>query len=505
MYDLVVIGGGSGGLHAARLAAQVGARVALIERARPGGARRSGACVPSKGLVQAARLVRQIREAGSFGIKTETPRVDFAAVLERIRAVGEQTAAGDSDEALKSQGIDVLHGVASFSAYDTVLLDGRRRVEGQRFLIATGSRPGHPAIPGLREAGCLESSNLWALAQIPESLTVLGGGAYALEFAQVFARFGSKVTVLTGDDRVLPGEDPEVGGQVACMLTGEGVAIRRLAEVEKVEVRGDQKVCIGRDRQSGERFEVASAAILYSGNRLANVEDLNLEAVGVHGDPEHGIEVDDLLQTHAVRVYAVGDVLLRNQYAHVAEREAEVAFQNAVLRRRQKMDYGNLPRATFLDPEVASVGISEAHARAENLDHRVFRASYADLDRARIEGRTQGFAKVITSGSGKILGATILGEDASLVLGQLVVAMDGGLGLADLAETTQVYPTYGRLVRDLAVQARATRLERGFRAAALKFLYGFQPRGGDGPSPDAGEASAQAEADAQAPATGHGH
>ena len=177
-----------------------------------------------------------------------------------------------------------------------------------------------------------------------------------------------------------------------------------------------------------------------------------------------------------MRVFAIGDVLQRNQYTHVAEREAEVAFQNAVLRKRKKMDYGNLPWATFLDPEVATVGISEAQAISSGLDHRVFRASYADLDRARIDGRTEGFAKVVATPAGKVLGATILGEEASLVLQQFVLAMDSGLGLGDLAGTTQIYPTYARIVRNLADQYQATRLDRGFRAAALKLFYGFQPR-----------------------------
>ena len=203
-----------------------------------------------------------------------------------------------------------------------------------------------------------------------------------MEFAQVFSRLGSKVTVLTGDDRVLSCEDPEISGHVACMLTGEGITIKRRATVKKVELRGDQKVCIYHDAESGETTEVSSVAILGASARLANVEDLNLESLGIHADPEHGIEVDELLQTHAIRVYAIGDVLKRHQYAHAAEAEAEVAFQNAVLRRRRKMDYANLPWATFLDPEVATVGISEARAKANELEHRVFRVNYADIDRA---------------------------------------------------------------------------------------------------------------------------
>ena len=511
MYDLVVIGGGPGGLHAATLAARMGARVALIDKSRPAGEGRFEACVPSKGLVQAARLVRQIRKAGEIGIQAGLPHVDFPQVLSRLRGVIAAGAAGDSDEALRARGIDVHHGAASFEAYDTVLVDGGTRVEGSRFIVATGSRPARPSITGLAEAGYLDSTSLWSLLRVPDSLIIIGAGPIGLEFAQVFARFGSKVTVLTDQERVLPREDLEVSGQVACMLMGEGIDIKRRAAIEKVEARGDQKVCVFRDGGTGEQAEAAASEILYAAGRLANVGGLNLEALGVHVSPERGIEVDDQLQTHASRIFAIGDVLQRFQYTHVAEREAEVAFQNAVLRKRKKMDYDNLPWATFLDPEVATVGITEAQARSTDLDHRVFRASYADIDRARIDGRTEGFAKVVASPAGKVLGATILGEEASLVLQQFVLAMDQGLGLGDLAATTQIYPTYARIVRSLTDQFQANRLAGGLKAAALKFFYGFQPRTGpvngasDSEGAVSGDPHGQAETEALSSPASHGH
>jgi pyruvate/2-oxoglutarate dehydrogenase complex dihydrolipoamide dehydrogenase (E3) component len=475
MYDLVVIGGGSGGLHAARAAARVGARIALIDKERQEGQSRFDPCMPSKSLVEVAKLARQIRGAGEYGIEVQPPRLDFAAVMDRVRRVTVATAAANSDEALGALGIEVIRGTASFDAYDTVLVSGRP-VVGNRFIIATGSRPSRPEIPGLADTAYLDSATIWSLSQVPESMIILGGGPVAMEFAQVFARFGSRVSVLTDQDRVLPREDPEVSGHVACMLTGEGVTIKRKATLEKVETRDGRKVVVFRDGETGERAEASGAEILCVTGRLAKVEGLNLESVGIHADPAHGIVVDELLQTHAIRVLAIGDVLLGNQYTHSAQREAEVAAENAVLRRRVKMDYSKIPWATFLDPEVATVGISEAQARAEEIEHRVCRASYAENDRARIDGRTEGFVKVVASPSGKILGATVLGKEAGLVLQQFVLAMEARIGLGDLAEATQIYPTYACIVRDLAGRFRANRLERGFHASALRFFYGFQPR-----------------------------
>ena len=476
MYDLVVIGGGSGGRCVAKAAARVGARVALVEKSRPAGVPSCDLSVPTVGLVHAARLLNRISGARTFGLDVGPAQVDFPAVMSRIRGLAESSATDRSDEVLCGQGIDVFHGSASFDAYDTVLVDGKSRVEGSRFVIATGSRPAHPTIPGLAEAGFVDVSNVWSLTKVPASLVVLGSGPIAIEFAQVFSRFGSKVTVLTDQPSVLPREDIEVSGTVACMLTGEGISFKQGVSIEQVDRRGDQKTCIIKDPSTGGVAEVSAAEIFCAAGRLANVENLNLEAVGVHADPEHGIEVDDMLQTHSMRIYAIGDVLLRDQYTHVVEREAEVAFQNAVLRRRKKMDYSNLPWATFVDPEVATVGISEAKAKAQTLDYRVYRASYETLERARIAGRTEGFAKVVASPAGKILGATILGEEASLVLQQLVLAMESGLTLGDLAAASQIHPTYARVIRDLANQFQSTRMERGFVQTALRFFLGFQPR-----------------------------
>jgi len=506
MYDLVVIGGGSGGLSVATAAAKVGAKVALIEKDRLGGEATFAAGVPSKGLTHAARLVRQIGSAGQFGLRTGPIEVDFAAVIARVRAVGEEFARGESAEVLKAKGVEVIHGSAAFEAYDTVQVDGTTRVPGQRFVIATGSRPAVPAVPGLAEAGYLDNRTLWSLSKLPESVIVIGSEPVGLEFAQSFARFGAKVTVLTSSPRLLSEDDSEASDLVTQLLTAEGLTIKTGVEVTKVEVRDGKKVCKFQDPASGATGEAAGSEILLASGRLANVEGLNLEAVGLHADAEHGIEVDDYLQTHATRVYAIGDVLHRHPYAHFAECEAAIAFQNAVLRIRKKMDYSGIPWATFLDPEVASVGITHAQAEEERRPVRVYRVAFAEIDRARIDGRTEGFAKVVATSTGKILGATVVGEDASMILQEFVLAMKKGLGLNDIAAAVPIYPTYAGVARHLASQFRESRLGNTYVKSALRLFYGFIPRvvAGNGTAESKPETTSEPESHALAP-HGHGH
>jgi pyruvate/2-oxoglutarate dehydrogenase complex dihydrolipoamide dehydrogenase (E3) component len=506
MYDLVVIGGGSGGLSVATAAAKVGAKVALIEKDRLGGEATFAACVPSRGLTQAARLVHQFGSAGRFGLRTGPVEVDFAAVLARVRAVGEEFARGESAEVLAAKGIEVIHGSAAFEAYDTVKVDGTTRVPGQRFVIATGSRPAVPAIPGLAEAGYLDNHTLWSLTKLPESLIIIGAEPVGLEIAQCLARFGAKVTVLSPSPRILPEDDAEASELVTQLLTAEGLTIKTGVEVTKVEVQDGKKVCKFQDPATGASGVAAGSEILLAARRLANVEDLNLEAVGLHGDAEHGIEVDDYLQTHSTRIYAIGDVLHRHAYAHFAECEAAVAFQNAVLRIRKRMDYSGIPWATFLDPEVASVGVTQAKADEERRPVRAYRVSFGAIDRARIDGRVEGFAKVVATPAGRILGATVVGQDASMIVQEFVLAMKKGLGLNDIAAAVPIYPTYAGVAHQLASQFREGRLVNSYVKSALRLFYGFIPRGvaGNGTAESKPETPSEPEPHAVA-AHGHGH
>jgi pyruvate/2-oxoglutarate dehydrogenase complex dihydrolipoamide dehydrogenase (E3) component len=504
MYDLVVLGGGSGGLNVATAAARVGAKVALIEKYRLGGECTHTACVPSKALIKAANLAHTIRTAGDYGLRIGAPEVDFAAVMARVRRVVAGFAGSDSGKSLQAKGIDVYRGSPAFEAYDTVVLDGRERISGHRFVIATGSRPAVPEVPGLESAGFLDNGTIWDLHERPRALVVIGAGPVGLEFGQAFARLGTPVTILSDGPHILPAEDPEVADRVQAYLAGEGIAFHLGAEVTGVSVRDGQTVIALRGPADGATHEVACSHILVATGRLANVEGLNLEAVGIHADPRHGIEVDDHLQTRAPHVYAIGDVLGRFQFTHAAEREAAVAFQNAVLRLPKRIDYAAVPWATFTDPEVATVGRLTGFDASEEV--RVFRAEYDELDRARIDGRTHGFAKLVASPSGKIRGVTIVGDEAATVLQEFVLAIEHGLTLNDLASTVHTYPTYSGLVRKLANQFTATRLEGGLVQTALRLFYGFRPRAGtDGPSASPSESPGEAEPVGHSSSEGHGH
>jgi pyruvate/2-oxoglutarate dehydrogenase complex dihydrolipoamide dehydrogenase (E3) component len=239
--------------------------------------------------------------------------------------------------------------------------------------------------------------------------------------------------------------------------------------------------------------------------RLANVEGLNLDAVGIHADPEHGIEVDDYLQTRSSRILAIGDVLQTHQFTHAAEREAAIAFQNAVLRLPKKMDYTALPWTTFMDPEVARVGLTESEARAQHPEVRVFRAECSDVDRARIDGQTAGFGKLVATPAGKILGVSIVGPEAALVLQEFVLAMEHGLTLKDIAATIHPYPTYSGMARRLANEFLATRIDASFVQKALRWFRGYQPRTGTEGDPAVSGAHVNEDAQALSHANGHGH
>jgi pyruvate/2-oxoglutarate dehydrogenase complex dihydrolipoamide dehydrogenase (E3) component len=505
MYDLVVIGGGPGGLSVARAGARLGARVALVEKRALGGECTHTACVPSKALLEAARLAHKIRGAGGYGLRVAGPEVDFAAVMGRVRGVVTEFGGSGTGDSLRARGIDVFLGTPTFEAYDTVVIDGQTRLNAQRFVIATGSRPAVPAIAGLADVGYLDNNSIWSLDTLPPELIILGAGPTGIEFAQAFARLGSKVSVVCDSTDILPSEDPEVSVRVQALLAAEGIEFRTGVALTGVARRDGRIVCTMKGPGGGAPGEVSGTHLLVAAGRLANVEGLNLEGVGIHADPVHGIEVDDFLQTHSSRIYAIGDVLQKHDFTHSAEREAAIVVQNALLRIPRKIDYSALPWATFTDPEVATVGLTEAAARAQHPEVRVLRAELSEADRARIEGHTDGLAKVMVIPSGKILGATIISPEAALVLQEFVLAMEHGLTLQDIAETVHPYPTYAGLARRLANAFLASRQEASPVQRALRWFRGYQVRTGSEEAVTATAPAPAGQANGHEHGHGHGH
>jgi len=494
MYDLVVLGGGGGGLGAAKAAARIGARVALVEKFKLGGECTHVACIPSKALIRAGKVAREARDAAEFGVKLGKPEIDFAAVMGRVRDIVAQAAGSGTGEGLQAQGIDVFAASPRFESYDTVVLNTGERLVARRFIIATGSSPAVPPIPGLAGSGYLDNRSIWEIEDRPESLAFLGAGPVGIELAQAFARLGVPVTVIADVPQILPNEDPEVAALVARSLEADGVRFVLGVEVNEVRRGGDRRV-IHYSGPSGSG-QVEAAELFVATGRKPNVDGLDLEAAGVHFDPAKGIDVDASLQTRNPRIYAIGDVIGHHLWTHAAGREGQVAFRNAVLRIPTKIDYAAVPWSTYTDPEVATVGLLEAKAREAEPEVWAFRVEYSELIRAKIDGRDEGFAKVLVTPSGRILGATIVGYAASEVLQEIVAAMENGLSMAALAATTHPFPSYTLLVESLADRYRKAREEGSFVRGAVRWLYGYNKgRDEDGASPAESE-HAQAHAPA---------
>ena len=444
--NLVVIGAGAGGLVSAYVAAAVKAEVTLVEGRRMGGDCLNTGCVPSKALIRSARLARQLRDAAALGLKDVQGEVDFAAVMQRVQRVIRDIAPHDSVERYTSLGVEVLQGHARITSPWTVdvrLHDGGTRTLTTRsIVIAAGAAPVVPPIPGLAEAGCLTSETLWGLTQLPKRLLVLGGGPIGCELAQAFARLGSQVTQVEMAPRLLGREDPEVSDLVAAALRDDGVAVLTGHEAVRVEAVDGEKRLVARNALG--EVVVGFDQLLCAVGRSPRLSGYGLEALGIAPTPGQPIETDAWLRTRVPNVYAVGDVAGPFQFTHAAAHQAWHAAVNALFGRfrRFRVDHRVIPRATFTDPEVARVGLSETEAREQGIAVEVTRYGIDDLDRAIVDGTAHGFVKVLTApGTDRILGVTLVGEHAGDLLAEYVLAMKHGLGLNRILGTVHAYPT----------------------------------------------------------------
>jgi pyruvate/2-oxoglutarate dehydrogenase complex dihydrolipoamide dehydrogenase (E3) component len=451
-YDVIVIGGGAGGLSAAGIATNLGAKTAMIERDALGGDCTWTGCVPSKTLLKAATVVHQARTASKYGLTDQSVDVDFGGVMDHVREVRQEVyEEADAPEIFEDLEIDVQEGDAHFIDSHTVGVErgdgATEQVTGRYVIVAAGARPLVPPIEGLGEVDYLTNETLFELEEQPERLAIVGGGPIGTEMAQAFARLGTEVVVLDMADRILSNDDAELAATLRETLDDEGVEYVLGAQVERVS-QEDGTITI----LAGEQGPVKADAMLLATGRTANVDGLNLDAAGIDYTRQ-GITVDDRCRTSQGHVYAVGDVTGRYQFTHMSNHMAKVAVTNALLKVPSTIDSDHVPWVTYTEPELGHVGAHASDLDAQGISYETYRFPYDQLDRAITEGETTGQIKVhATSLTGKILGASVLGERAGELITAFTIAMRNGVTLRNLGDTIHPYPAYGEGVRRVADQ-----------------------------------------------------
>ncbi len=439
--DLCVIGGGSGGLSVAAGAAQMGAKVVLIEKGKMGGDCLNYGCVPSKSLIAAAHVAETVRRGGQFGVNGHAPTIDFARVHDHIHEVIAAIAPHDSVERFEGLGVSVIQAAARFTGLREVEAGGER-IRARRFVIATGSSAAVPPVPGLADVPFLTNETIFDLIERPAHLIVIGGGPIGAELAQAYRRLGAEVTLLEMYT-VLGKDDPDVTAVVRRRLAEEGIKIREGIAVTAVERQGNG-VAVTLEH-SGHSERLAGSHLLVAAGRRPNVTGLGLEAAGVEAGPQ-GIRVDRRLRTSNRRIFAIGDVTGGYQFTHVAGYHAGIVIRNALFKLPAKVDDRAVPWVTYTDPEIAHVGMTEAQARERYGDKvRVLTWSFAENDRAQAERTTEGLVKVVVGKRGRILGASLAGPGAGELLQPWVLAIGQGLKIGAMATLIAPYPTLGEI------------------------------------------------------------
>ncbi len=444
--NLIVIGGGSAGLVTAYIRAAAKAHVTLIEKNRMGGDCLNTGCVPSKALIRSAKLLSHIQRSSEFGIKQASAEFDFAEVMERVQRVIKTVEPHDSVERYTKLGVDVIQGEARITSPWTVEVktnDGVETLTTRNIVIATGARPFVPPIPGLKEVGYLTSDNVWDLREQPKRLLVLGGGPIGCELSQTFVRLGSKVTQVERRPRILIREDEEVSAMVAKRFRNEGIDLRTQHEAKRFVVESGEKILICEDlANNNKEVRISFDQVLVAVGRAANLQGYGLEELDI--PVSRTIETNDYLQTSYPNIYAAGDVAGPYQFTHTAAHQAWYVAVNALFSpfKKFRVDYSVIPWATFVEPEVARVGINEMEALEQGISYEVTKYNIDDLDRAIADEEAHGMIKVLTVPSkDKILGVTIVGEHAGDLIAEYVMAMRHNIGLNKILGTIHIYPT----------------------------------------------------------------
>ncbi|MGH7630071.1 MAG: mercuric reductase [Gemmatimonadales bacterium] len=471
-YHLVVVGGGTAGLVSAAAAAGLGATVALVERHLLGGDCLNVGCVPSKGVIRAARAWHEASTAHeAFGGPAVGGEGSFGAVMERVRRLRADISRIDGAPRYRDLGVDVFLGGGRFISPAAVEVDGAV-LRFRRAIIATGARAAAPPIPGLEDAGYLTNETIFSLTELPRRLAVIGAGPVGCEMAQSFARFGCEVTVLNGSGHILPREDADAAAIVERAMEREGVRLLHGAKVTRVERRGPERVVHA--ERGGRAEQIEADEVLVAVGRAPNVEGLGLEAAGVRYD-KRGVSVDDRLRTSNRRIYAVGDINGKFQFTHNSDFQARYAIQNALFFGRRKASALVMPWCTFTSPEVAHVGLYEAGARAAGHAVETLTLPLEDVDRARLDGEEDGFLRVhLKRGTDRILGATLVAEHAGDMISEITVAMVNKVGLGGIGAAIHPYPTQAEVFRKAADTWRRGKLTPRVRRVFATFFRFFR-------------------------------
>lgn len=438
-FDVIVIGGGTAGLVTASGCARLGRKVALIEKDALGGDCLWTGCVPTKALVASARLAHQMRHADAFGLEPVVPRITPKAVMDSMREQRRLISRHDDPEKFRLLGVDVIEGEARLTGRSEVEV-AARRLAAKDIVIATGARTAVPPIPGLEEHGFLDHATFLAQDAFPASVLVLGGGAIGIEFAQIFSRFGARVTVVEMLDEILAKEDPIVITRMREILVGEGIELYSGWAVKSVRREGETKVA-RIENKLGETLEIAVDEVFVASGRRGNTEGLGLEDAGVKVERSF-VSVDRFLQTSVPRIWACGDVHGGLQFTHVAAYEAVKLVRNMLFPGKSAVDYTHVPWALYTDPEVAHLGMTEEEARQKHGDEvRTYVTQMNDVDRAVVDRSSSGLIKIVCDGKGRILGAHAMCSNASTVIEEIVLARRKGMKIADLAQRISAYPS----------------------------------------------------------------
>ncbi len=468
-YNLVVIGAGTAGLVTAAGAAGMGAKVALVERGLMGGDCLNVGCVPSKGIISAARAVASVRNAGNFGIRVpDGVEVDFGKAMERMRRLRSDISHHDSVKRFSNLGIDVFLGQGHFVSNSAIEVEGQR-LNFKKAVIATGARASAPPIPGLDTIEYLTNESLFSLTELPKRLGVIGAGPIGCEMAQTFARLGSEVFLVEAMHGIMPREDQD------------GAAIIR----EQMAEDGVKLLCCGKDLElspadgGGVRMTVTSHEqayditvdqLLVAVGRAPNVEGLDLEKAGVDSNKK-GVVVDDRYRTTNARIFAAGDICSPFQFTHAADFMARTVIRNALFMGRAKGSALVIPWCTYTSPELAHVGLTARQAEEKGIEIDTFTQEMSGVDRAILEGETEGFVRVhVRKGSDEIVGATVVANNAGDMIDSLSMAMTQKIGLGSVANVIHPYPTQGEAVRKVGDLYNRTRLTPLVKSLFEKWL-----------------------------------